>query len=61
MVVWSVERDERRRRAWPRVIAYGGEQLAVEVGQRKRGTRRITVGKEPAVECSLITGEGGVA
>ena len=55
--VWSVvSRDERKDGRGQWVIAYGGEQLAVEVGKEKRGTRRITVGKEPAVECSLITG-----
>lgn len=55
--VWDVvSRDERKDGRGQWVIAYGGEQLAVEVGKEKRGTRRITVGKEPAVECSLITG-----
>lgn len=55
--VWDVvSREERRDGRGQWVIAYGGEQLAVEVGKEKRGTRRITVGKEPAVECSLITG-----
>ena len=55
--VWDVvSREERRDGRGQWVIAYGGEQLAVEVGKEKRGTRRITVGKEPPVECSLITG-----
>ena len=55
--VWSVvSRDERKDGRGQWVIAYDGEQLAVEVGKEKRGTRRITVGKEPSVECSLITG-----
>ena len=51
-----VSRDERKDGRGQWVIAYDGEQLAVEVGKEKRGTRRITVGKEPSVECSLITG-----
>lgn len=55
--VWDVvSREERRDGRGQWVIAYGGEQLAVEVGKEKRGTRRIIVGKEPVVECSLITG-----
>lgn len=55
--VWDVvSREERRDGRGQWVIAYGGEQLAVEVGKEKRGTRCITVGKEPPVECSLITG-----
>lgn len=55
--VWDVvSREERRDGRGQWVIAYGGEQLAVEVGKEKCGTRCITVGKEPPVECSLITG-----